>query len=165
MFLYSTVSTLKPVKRKLSTMRQRECDHQLKGKYTLFQAQRVTKKNRRHCYEAKQSAPMVGMVVTISPNFSLYRMVVLPAASSPTCTYKLHMRPHPACKKEYKNCFRNMPTMRMRISFLEKRRANNFVKANPILKQPFLQPRYSRYANTPGFLGAHCRAVCLDCAL
>ena len=29
--------------------------------------------------------PMVGMVVTISPSFSLYRMVVLPAASSPTC--------------------------------------------------------------------------------
>lgn len=27
---------------------------------------------------------MVGMVVTISPNFSLYRMVVLPAASNPT---------------------------------------------------------------------------------
>jgi hypothetical protein len=28
---------------------------------------------------------MVGIVVTISPSFSLYRMVVLPAASSPTC--------------------------------------------------------------------------------
>lgn len=28
---------------------------------------------------------MVGMVVTISPSFSLYKMVVLPAASSPTC--------------------------------------------------------------------------------
>lgn len=27
---------------------------------------------------------MVGMVVTISPNLSLYRMVVLPAASNPT---------------------------------------------------------------------------------
>jgi hypothetical protein len=30
--------------------------------------------------------PIVGMVVTISPSFSLYRMVVLPAASSPTCS-------------------------------------------------------------------------------
>ena len=30
------------------------------------------------------SSPIVGMVVTISPSFSLYRMVVLPAASSPT---------------------------------------------------------------------------------
>ena len=33
---------------------------------------------------AGRLAPMVGMVVTISPSFSLYRMVVLPAASSPT---------------------------------------------------------------------------------
>lgn len=30
------------------------------------------------------SIPIVGMVVTISPSFSLYRMVVFPAASSPT---------------------------------------------------------------------------------
>ncbi len=30
---------------------------------------------------------MVGMVVTISPSFNLYRMVVLPAASRPTCTH------------------------------------------------------------------------------
>lgn len=29
---------------------------------------------------------MVGMVVTISPSFSLYNIVVLPAASSPTVT-------------------------------------------------------------------------------
>ena len=28
--------------------------------------------------------PIVGIVVTISPNFSLYRMVVFPAASRPT---------------------------------------------------------------------------------
>ena len=28
--------------------------------------------------------PIVGIVVTISPNFNLYRMVVFPAASSPT---------------------------------------------------------------------------------
>ena len=31
-----------------------------------------------------KSSPIVGKVVTISPNFSLYRMVVLPAASKPT---------------------------------------------------------------------------------
>ena len=29
-------------------------------------------------------APIVGMVVTISPSLSLYRMVVFPAASRPT---------------------------------------------------------------------------------
>ncbi|URE41779.1 hypothetical protein MUK42_06779 [Musa troglodytarum] len=43
---------------------------------------------------------MVGMVVTISPSFSLYRMVVLPAASS--------------------------PTIRIRISFFAKRRLKSF---------------------------------------
>jgi len=42
-----------------------------------------------------EGIPMVGMVVTISPSLSLYRMVVFPAASR--------------------------PTMRMRISFLPKR--------------------------------------------
>ena len=30
------------------------------------------------------SLPIVGMVVTISPSFNLYRIVVLPAASKPT---------------------------------------------------------------------------------
>ena len=30
------------------------------------------------------NSPIVGMVVTISPNFNLYRMVVFPAASNPT---------------------------------------------------------------------------------
>ena len=32
--------------------------------------------------------PIVGIVVTTSPNFSLYKTVVLPAASSPTKTVK-----------------------------------------------------------------------------
>ena len=32
---------------------------------------------------------MVGIVVTISPNFSLYNMVVLPAASRPTGKRKI----------------------------------------------------------------------------
>lgn len=32
----------------------------------------------------KSNRPIVGMVVTISPSFSLYRMVVFPAASKPT---------------------------------------------------------------------------------
>jgi len=50
--------------------------------------------------------PMVGMVVTISPSFNLYRIVVLPAASR--------------------------PTMRMRISCLEKSLWNSLVKVSPI---------------------------------
>lgn len=50
---------------------------------------------------------MVGMVVTISPSFSLYRIVVFPAASR--------------------------PTMRMRISFLPKRPLKRFAKIFPML--------------------------------
>ena len=51
--------------------------------------------------------PMVGIVVTISPNLSLYRMVVFPAASN--------------------------PTIKIRISFLPKRPLNNVAKTFPIL--------------------------------
>lgn len=36
----------------------------------------------------------MGMVVTISPNFSLYRMVVFPAASRPTIRIRISLRPH-----------------------------------------------------------------------
>ena len=50
--------------------------------------------------------PIVGIVVTISPNFSLYRMVVFPAASK--------------------------PTIKMRISFLPQRRSNNFENVRPM---------------------------------
>ena len=50
---------------------------------------------------------MVAMVVTISPSFSLYRIVVFPAASR--------------------------PTMRMRISFLPKRPLKRFAKIFPML--------------------------------
>ena len=37
---------------------------------------------------------MVGMVVTISPSLSLYRMVVFPAASRPTIRIRISLRPH-----------------------------------------------------------------------
>jgi hypothetical protein len=62
MFLYSTVSTLKPVMGSIGS----ELWHS------------------GHGGQQGQRSPMVGMVVTISPSLSLYRMVVLPAASSPT---------------------------------------------------------------------------------
>ena len=56
-FLYSTVSTLNPANTKLN----------------LF------------VYEDRsRSSPIVGIVVTISPSFNLYKIVVFPAASSPT---------------------------------------------------------------------------------
>lgn len=44
--------------------------------------------------------PMVGMVVTISPNFSLYRMVVLPAASNPTIKMRICFLPKRREKRE-----------------------------------------------------------------
>lgn len=50
---------------------------------------------------------MVGIVVTISPSFSLYRMVVFPAASR--------------------------PTMRILISFLPKRPLNKLAKTFPMV--------------------------------
>lgn len=43
---------------------------------------------------------MVGMVVTISPNFSLYRMVVLPAASNPTIKMRICFLPKRREKRE-----------------------------------------------------------------
>jgi len=50
---------------------------------------------------------MVGIVVTISPSLSLYRMVVLPAASR--------------------------PTIRMRISFLENSLLKSLVNVSPMV--------------------------------
>ena len=62
MFLYSTVSTLNP-----------------ENELRLCQIQYTTIN-----ISVKYLLPMVGMVVTISPSFNLYRIVVLPAASKPT---------------------------------------------------------------------------------
>uniref|UniRef100_A0A2P2LC44 Putative adp-ribosylation factor 2 n=1 Tax=Rhizophora mucronata TaxID=61149 RepID=A0A2P2LC44_RHIMU len=63
--------------------------------------------------------PMVGMVVTISPSLSLYKIVVLPAASR--------------------------PTIRIRISFLAKSRLNSFVKVSPISASPDDKLRVKRF--------------------
>jgi len=38
--------------------------------------------------------PIVGIVVTISPSFSLYRIVVFPAASKPTIKILISFFPH-----------------------------------------------------------------------
>lgn len=50
--------------------------------------------------------PIVGIVVTISPSFNLYRMVVFPAASR--------------------------PTINIRISFLPQRRSNSLENVRPM---------------------------------
>ncbi len=71
------------------------------------------REKKEQCY-----LPMVGIVVTISPSFNLYRIVVLPAASR--------------------------PTMRMRISFLANRRERSLVKVSPILVAPYEPPFHSQ---------------------
>jgi len=43
---------------------------------------------------ARENKPIVGMVVTISPSLSLYRIVVFPAASSPTIKIRISFFPH-----------------------------------------------------------------------
>jgi hypothetical protein len=48
---------------------------------------------------------MVGMVVTISPSLSLYRMVVLPAASRPTIRMRISFLP----KRPLKSCPKTLP--------------------------------------------------------
>ena len=71
---------------------------------------------------------MVGIVVTISPSFSLYRMVVFPAASS--------------------------PTIRILISRLAKRRSKSFVKVRPMARGGEGNGRWRWMALHPPFLGS-----------
>jgi hypothetical protein len=44
--------------------------------------------------DEKGNRPIVGIVVTISPSFNLYRMVVFPAASRPTIKIRISFFPH-----------------------------------------------------------------------
>jgi hypothetical protein len=46
--------------------------------------------------------PIVGMVVTISPSLSLYRMVVFPAASNPTIKILISFLPQ-SLSKSFEN--------------------------------------------------------------
>lgn len=50
--------------------------------------------------------PIVGMVVTISPSLSLYRIVVFPAASRPTIKILISFLPH-----NLSNSFENVRPM------------------------------------------------------
>lgn len=50
--------------------------------------------------------PIVGMVVTISPSFSLYRIVVFPAASRPTIKIRISFFP-----QSLSNSFENVRPM------------------------------------------------------
>jgi hypothetical protein len=66
----------------------------------------VGQRTAHGCEGAGRNEPIVGMVVTISPSLSLYRIVVFPAASK--------------------------PTMRMRISFLPHSLSNSFENVRPM---------------------------------
>ena len=86
MFLYSTVSTLKPAE---------TCQHE---HVTLSESK---KQPHSEHFESKEDVirlPMVGMVVTISPSLSLYRIVVFPAASRPTMRILISFFPHSRSK-------------------------------------------------------------------
>lgn len=71
---------------------------------------------------------MVGIVVTISPNFNLYKMVVLPNRKRISLSCFLFILSFydklPAASR---------PTIKIRISFLPKRFLNRFAKAFPIV--------------------------------
>ena len=61
---------------------------------TFFQKQDLLKSlqevRQEKCF---YNSPMVGMVVTISPSFSLYKIVVFPAKSSPTIKIRISFLP------------------------------------------------------------------------
>ena len=82
------------------------------SKVKIQQQEKLVKAQHTQCPRVLSQAvniPIVGMVVTISPSFSLYKMVVFPAASK--------------------------PTIRIRISFFPKRLLNNFSKTFPIVTE------------------------------
>ena len=64
---------------------------------------RSIKKEAKGCWTNAlfytQNSPIVGIVVTISPNLSLYKMVVFPAASRPTISILISFLPNRPLKR------------------------------------------------------------------
>lgn len=87
-----------------------------------------------------KNVPIVGIVVTISPSLSLYKMVVLPAASRPTCVrFSASMR---------EESLRSVPTHTSRErekKIPRNRRSNTF---HPF-KKPRATPRRGEAADVP----------------
>ena len=87
-----------------------------------------------------KNVPIVGIVVTISPSLSLYKMVVLPAASRPTCVrFSASMR---------EESLRSVPTHTSREGekkIPRNRRSNTF---HPF-KKPRATPRRGEAADVP----------------
>mgnify|MGYP001402653733 CR=1 FL=1 len=71
---------------------------------------------------------MVGIVVTISPSFNLYKIVVFPAASRPTEKRKKNLQIH----VKILNQNLDLP-IKIRICFLPKSRPNKLEMVNPII--------------------------------
>ena len=72
-----------------------------------------------------KNVPIVGIVVTISPSLSLYKMVVLPAASRPTCVRFPRETKRTNLFGQYtqeRNSASNRPTLTRMHSTLSKRR-------------------------------------------
>lgn len=80
MFLYSTVSTLKPEEDR----KEIRADQTLTVMTNTHKAVVEGSRSNQEQISVVRLLPMVGMVVTISPSFSLYKIVVFPAASKPT---------------------------------------------------------------------------------
>ena len=69
------------------------------GQYYVRVSVEEFSKTRRLCWTnlmqiVLYDVPIVGMVVTISPSFSLYKIVVFPAASRPTIRMRISFFPH-----------------------------------------------------------------------
>ncbi len=79
--------------------------------------------------DTDRHSPMVGMVVTISPSLSLYRMVVLPAASRPT-----EDKEHCSIDSHHQQDLiqRHLP-MRILICFLPKSLEKTLLMVRPML--------------------------------
>jgi hypothetical protein len=78
---------------------------------------------------------MVGMVVTISPSFSLYRIVVFPAASSPTEKY--YPRHFGGVMWQQSGIGgKGASPISILICFLPNRRPKTLDRVNPILTGP-----------------------------
>ena len=95
---------------------------------------------------------MVGMVVTISPSFNLYKIVVFPAASRPTEKRKKNLQIH----VKILNQNLDLP-IKIRICFLPKSRPNKLEMVNPIIyvqnsvkncKNLFLKSTREKFPNT-----------------
>ena len=167
MFLYSTVSTLKPAGDRgqsggVAVSHRHPCDRDVASKRVKLGRGKFGRRISSASLDAADgsscggSLPMVGMVVTISPSLSLYRMVVLPAASRPTWwtrgkgtgfqRSRARERIPNFCRPPLESVRKTPParTIRMRISFLEKSLLKSLVNVSPMVENSRVGARARR---------------------